>query len=645
MLKTEIVSELGESPLLLPAYVERALQANNRIKYLFTLLQEARRYADNPEDGAGDLRAERDAADIDDASLDSVVPGSRRTTEGVYFIPRVAELHAQMVDALQAMLAPVRIGAGDSAATGYEQRLQALLAGLPPLSGDEVPGAYIDGVTRARHGGEDSLHLLVMDLHKQINGLQAGLAQETIDGARVYAVGEADRSLVKAFMEGLNSTAPLKFDHPGLDTTATRSGERLIIENDIGTTDAHVLVIHVRGLEVILTYTDIHQRRAMFFESLFEQYRVDWQDTRTRDLEGSAGKERYFLCVGRYAAADQKQLLDYLAFLGSRVVFLIDWNKARKRLRNFVSKNDCLDVLKWAADNNYGHRAFLQIGGERIIYEALGQLSRTEANYGDRLDEMLGRERACDYLRFALQAASAGLLGGRSDRLIRDEIKAEIFNYFQSAQEGIYELCADHAAAVYDIAGVVRDLMHGGAPDREQAARTAVLAKRWETQADELLNRVREVTRRSGSGQRLRNMTEQADDVVDSLEEAAYLLTLLPEPLPASFSRPLGNLADMVVEGARGYVRCIETARQLEANNLREDRQGFLEAVDDILTVEHRTDDGERRMFAAMIEENADNRQMHVLTRLTQSFEEAADALARSVLILKDYVLDEVITA
>jgi hypothetical protein len=57
-------------------------------------------------------------------------------------------------------------------------------------------------------------------------------------------------------MTGLHRTEALKFDHPGLATTAVRGGETLLIQNDIGETDAHVLVVHVTGLTVTLTYSD-----------------------------------------------------------------------------------------------------------------------------------------------------------------------------------------------------------------------------------------------------------------------------------------------------------------------------------------------------------------------------------------------------
>ncbi len=82
-----------------------------------------------------------------------------------------------------------------------------------------------------------------MDLHKQLNAMAGEIATENLDGAHVWQIEEADRPLIKAFMRGLHRTAPLKFSHPGLDTAVTRDGSRLLIQNDIGTNDVHVLVI------------------------------------------------------------------------------------------------------------------------------------------------------------------------------------------------------------------------------------------------------------------------------------------------------------------------------------------------------------------------------------------------------------------
>ena len=117
------------------------------------------------------------------------------------------------------------------------------------------------------------MHLLIMDAHRALNRLQAQIATSTVDGAAVYGLSAEDHGLVAAFMAGVHSTARLKFDHPGLATTATRSGDRLLIQNDLGTTDAHVVVLSVEGLTATLTYSDVHMRRLRFFQSMIEAVR------------------------------------------------------------------------------------------------------------------------------------------------------------------------------------------------------------------------------------------------------------------------------------------------------------------------------------------------------------------------------------
>ena len=230
-----------------------------------------------------------------------------------------------------------------------------------------------------------------MDLHRELNRLQARIASESVDGALVYDITDADRVLVAAFMGGLNATAPLKFDHPGLGTTATRVGDRLVIQNDIGTTDAHVIVLHVVGLTLSVTYTDVHVARLRFFQSLLVPVGFEWNARPS--AQSSPGFE---LTVGQVTARDARELAERLSGVGSRLVFLIDWNKARKRLGRFLKKSDAIAVLKWAADHNVGHRAFLQLGDVRLVYTAMERAARAQIRYGARLDEILGREAARD---------------------------------------------------------------------------------------------------------------------------------------------------------------------------------------------------------------------------------------------------------
>ena len=382
--KTLIVDELGDRALLLPQRLQEALAANDQVKLRLTALQAAELHADHPDGALPDFSAERRAANLAEPGLEAIVAESRRETDGRLHVPGSADQRGKILYDIDRMLAPLVLADLSEAGT-LGERARMLGSALPDFADDRIPAGAIDAMTSADRGRGDSLHILIMDLHKALNGLQGALAEEVIDGAHAWRIVESDRALVQAFMAGVNETAPLKFDHPGLDTTATRAGDRLIIQNDIGTTDAHVLVLHVEGLAATLTYADIHAQRVAFFQSLFKPFAVTWEETRARHSETIGQEANYYLCLGRYEAPDSQALARYLAFLGSRIVFLIDWNRARKRLREFLRKGDAVRLLRWAAGNNVGHRGFLKLGGERLLYEAIEYAQQTPLHYGERL--------------------------------------------------------------------------------------------------------------------------------------------------------------------------------------------------------------------------------------------------------------------
>jgi hypothetical protein len=225
--KTEIVDVLGERALVLPALLAAALVANERAKYVLTLLQMAASQAENPQPSPASLRAEREACGIAEPAFDRSIARAEHVGAGTYHIPAAARLVALLDDALRAMLAPLG-AAGKSAAEAaaqhrrFKDRLERLIAARPPVNADLLAGETIAALTSARPKAGDGFHLLVMDLHQEINRLQAAIATSEIAGAKAYGLVASDRAALTAFMTGLNRTAPLKFDHPGLDTIAAR---------------------------------------------------------------------------------------------------------------------------------------------------------------------------------------------------------------------------------------------------------------------------------------------------------------------------------------------------------------------------------------------------------------------------------------
>jgi uncharacterized protein Yka (UPF0111/DUF47 family) len=634
--KTRILDALNEQALLLPSLVNRALSANDRVKYRFALLQAAQAHAERPDAVTSSLRAERLAAGVQDGKLDRVAEDSERVGKGRYRIPDSARIVGDALADASEMLEPLR-AAQTAESAAFAQRLQAFA--VPDASGDELAAEDIRAITSGDRAGADTLHLLVMDMHRALNVLQASLASETISGCRAYGIRAADRALVAAFMGGVNRTAPLKFDHPGLSATATRVGDTLVLQNDIGATDAHVLVIHVTGRTVTVTYTDVHLPRLLFFQSLFDGYDVQWQDTRSRK-DAAMDDGVYHLCVGSHAARSSAQARDYLDHLGSRLVFLIDWNRARKRLRLFVPRKAAVDLLKWAADGNIGHMAWLKAGGEQLIFDAMSFAYAGQLKPGDRLDALLGENRAVQFLRFNLKQALDGLTQGRPASLVADEIRTELASHVRSTEDALLDTALEHAGLIVELADTVRAALEAAQAGRQQEVTAmAERAKDWETAADRELNSARGTVAEGDSF--ILQLMSAADDIADDLEEAVFHITLSPNAHATSITA-LGKLVDPVANASRELVKALAASRHARRGVPREDMDDFLQAVHAIRAMEHASDLAEREVKRTLASDPRPFTEVFGIVEAARNLEQAADGLMHVALLLRDHVMGKV---
>ena len=642
--KTRMVAVLGELSLLLPSLLNEALAANDRAKYRLTLLQTAKAHADFPDDSFANLRSERMASGISDARYDEVVAGTVKHGTDAYAIPHAREICSSLQDDLAGMIAPFEAGQNPEAPP-FQLRLEDL-SGVPwSDENDAIAGARISSLTAADAAQADSIHLLVMDLHKALNRLQAGIATEHIGGASTYGLQPDDRPLVAAFMKGVNRTQALKFEHPGLGTTATRASGKLVIQNDIGATEAHVLVVHVEGLSVTLTYTDNHLPRLLFFQEMLADWDVDWGEVHSRTDRAFQGGV-YHHCLGTFAGRDKANLKGYLTHLGSRLVFLIDWNRARKRLQLLVSKQDAIALLTWAAGNDLGHLAFVKAGGERMVFDALQFVAGGALTFGVTLEEVLGRETAVSYLQFILRNCAQGMLNKRPLALIRDEARVELHQYYHNAQQNLLDLASNHAALAVEVATSIRDgLLTVSSPEApSRFERIGQRAKEWERQADELVIRARELSPQSERADAIRQLLEVADDIPDALEEAAFHLTLLTsDGLAEELRRPLAALAQQVLESTQEYLKAIENARGIHRSGSPEDMHDFLESIHRIVAIEEQSDTTERLVRKALVTSDLDYRQAFVVAECAKKLESAADALMHTGMTLRDQILGKIV--
>ena len=204
-MKSEIIEQLGQIDLLLPSLIAEGLAANDRVKLRLSILQAAARRARDPKNARFDMARECRDAGLDQVAMETLV--NRATLAGDRIsAPGLANLGIAIWNDMEAMLRAVKTGDGASAEPAAA-RLAAIRESAPFSSSDDVALGQIFRLTELsdRDNG-DSLHGLIMDLHKALNRLAAAHAEEVLAGAHVHALLPQDRPAVEAFMRGVEAT-------------------------------------------------------------------------------------------------------------------------------------------------------------------------------------------------------------------------------------------------------------------------------------------------------------------------------------------------------------------------------------------------------------------------------------------------------
>ena len=599
MLKEKAVASLGQASLLLPAWIRAALAANDRLKLYLSLLQAAAQHAKSPDSPIADW-----GSDLGEAGPENTdwVRDMVRTTyldDGVLVVAGLDKLVAALQRDLSVMARPLCDSPGHEH-TDFSARRDFWLARLQSI--DQAEGLSPKAISDLTHGsrsGSDSFHLLVMDLHKELNVMSTSLSTEEIDGAHVWQIEPDDRPLVQAFMKGLHHTAPLKFSHPGLDTAVTRDSARLLIQNDIGTNDAHVLVVEVEGNHVRLTYSDLHTERFAFFQRMLAEIGFSWTVFEPVTTGGLNDGKPYTMGRATIKRENRSDLLVVLEAMASRIVFVIDWNRARKRLQNFVRKPQAVALLQLAAANEWGHMAWLLAGGERLVYGAMQAVDSEAFRIGDRLDDVLGQGPANEFLLSLLRVSSVMLLRQQPVSLVADQARLLLARALRQ-RTFEFDLLGEHAAYCHALAQALCSALDSPGPWNEQAsAELQVRAKAWERHADHLLVDARQRAQRHARWLQMLNLLEKSDDVADGLEEALFVVSMTQRPpvsgLPAPVTDVVRRLAAETLAAIQDLVKAIEIARHLSEGSDAQDNEAFLQTIWRIVRSERQCDDLQRQ--------------------------------------------------
>jgi hypothetical protein len=644
-IKNKILFDLGEKRIVLPDLLKEGIVANDRVKYYFTLLQNSKIKILNRKDVTKGLLEERERLKISEVVSDAILENCSLIRENTIYMPGVQRILKEIHKCIKTMLKPLELMEQTERFEEYTSRFSLMQGILLSNYNDIINFEVIDSIVSADRSIKDTPHLLVMDLHKELNNLLSLITLESIDGANVFDIKEQNRFIIQSFMKGINRTAKLKFDHPGLGTTATQIGDKIVIQNDIGETDAHVIVISIEGNIINITYTDIHFNRAIFFQNLLDKFAINWNSAITKE-NGKFESSIYYIINGSYSAKNKDDLRDFLEFLGSKIVFIIDWNRARKKLQRFISKKRTIELLKWAADNEIGHMAFLVLGGEKIIYEALSTLSTSSNIIKGKLEEILGDENSFEALKTVLSVTSDGLLRNKSQTIIYDEIKADLSKYLKGMEELFIDYISEIACYIYDLASMIRDslLLVNSPHFIETINKNSEIAKILERDADNVVIRVRKLVEKNQQFTFFSKLAVLVDDVADYLEESAFHLTLLQEKFVVmeAFTY-LQELSDNVVYASMELIKIIEILTDIKSKSLRDDLSEFLESIQFIRTIEQKTDVIDRTIKKILISKCNDFKEYLPISEVSYRLERSGDSFMYVAEMLYNYIMSEII--
>jgi len=323
------------------------------------------------------------------------------------------------------------------------------------------------------------------------------------------------------------------------------------------------------------------------------------------------------------------------------LVFLIDWNKARKVLRQWVSNADAIRILEWGARHRVGHRAFLELGGADLVSSAVHHATPTRIGFGERLDRTLGRDAAVDFLKTVLRVSAEALLQGSSTRLARDRIEAALVAHLERVDRTLLSVVIRQAGLARDIAtGVARFLAERRAHRAFDCTALAAQAQRIEEKADRIAIEARSEIARIGTTRSIERLVNEIEDAIDDLEQAAFTASLLPDEIPPQLIEPLAELCTAAVVGTQAAAEGTAAAAEIPEGH-RIDSEDALAAIGRLVDAEHKADAAERAVTALVLTGESNLKTALSVLELAHSLERSTDRLAAFGHLLREHVLAE----
>src|SRR5262249_53929301 len=152
----------------------------------------------------------------------------------------------------------------------------------------------------------------------------------------------------------------------------------------------------------------------------------------------------------------------------------------------------------------------------------------TRIGFGERLDRVLGRDAAVDFLKAVLRISAEALLDGSSVRMARDRIEADLVRHLQRVEASLLAIVVRQAGLAREIAADIADLLAQQRQHRPvDRALLASKARRIEEKADRIALEARREIERFDADRDIERLVNRIEEAIDELEQAAFVASLI----------------------------------------------------------------------------------------------------------------------
>jgi uncharacterized protein Yka (UPF0111/DUF47 family) len=281
----------------------------------------------------------------------------------------------------------------------------------------------------------------------------------------------------------------------------------------------------------------------------------------------------------------------------------------------------------------------LELGGAELVASAVHHATPARIGFGDRLDEVLGRSAATDFLETVLRISSEALLEGGSVRLARDRIEADLMRHLQRVDGILLNIVIRQAGLAREIAsGIAQFIAEQQARRAFDRGALAMRARHIEEKADRIAVEARGEIARFGASPVIEQLVNNLEQAIDELEQAAFIASLVPDELAPDMIEPLADLCAAVIRATEAAATGAAAAADVP-DGQRADSEEALDAIARLIGAEHRADEAERALTAVVLRGDFALKVALTALELARALERATDRLAGFGHQLRQHVL------